>query len=82
MLKRCTDRKHPAFKNYGGRGITVCVEWRHDFAAFLKHVGPCPGPGYSIDRKENDGHYEPGNVRWATRQEQARNQRRPRKLGA
>lgn len=70
-VRRCHSSARSGFHRYGGRGIRVCDEWRHDFWAFLEHVGPCPGPGYSLDRIDNDGHYEPGNVRWATAAEQA-----------
>jgi len=77
MIQRCTNPKHPSWANYGGRGITVCERWLK-FENFLAGVGKRPREGLSIDRKNNDGHYEPGNVRWATRTEQ-NNNRRPRK---
>jgi hypothetical protein len=77
---RCFSATCPDFHNYGGRGVSMCVEWRDSFAAFFAHIGPLPGPGYSLDRINNDGNYEPGNVRWATRREQAFNTRRS--LGA
>ena len=76
MRNKCTNPNHTAYKWYGARGIGVCKRW-DDFAAFLEDVGEPPGPGYSLDRIENDGNYEPGNVRWATRSQQMRN-RRPR----
>lgn len=84
MIQRCLNTKLKCYKNYGGRGIRVCDEWRADFRCFLEHIGPRPSAGYSIDRINNDGHYEPGNVRWATRAEQNNNQRakRPRKVAA
>lgn len=61
--------------DYGGRGISICKRWVDSFEAFLADVGRRPGPGYSIDRKNNDRGYEPGNVRWATATQQMRNRR-------
>ena len=58
----------------------MCAEWLHDFAAFFDHVGPRPGPGYSIDRIDPDGDYAPGNVRWATALEQRHNRSRIRSV--
>lgn len=69
------DKNNISYSNYGGRGITVCDAWVHDFSAFLADVGARPSARYSIDRINNDGNYEPGNVRWATRTEQRRNNR-------
>ncbi len=74
MRARCLRPSHPSYKNYGGRGVTVCDEWE-SFEQFLQDVGRRPGPGYSIDRVDNDGGYEPGNVRWATVAQQAANKR-------
>ncbi len=79
MNARCANSTDP---NYGGRGITVCDRWRESFAAFLEDMGQKPEapPGrrryWSIDRIDNDGNYEPGNCRWATKTEQNRNTRR------
>lgn len=59
----------------------MCEEWRDDFSAFFAYVGPCPSK-YSLDRINNDGHYEPGNVRWATATQQAQNKRKSRRPNA
>jgi hypothetical protein len=72
--RRCHDPRNKSFADYGARGITMCDEWRNDFQAFLRDMGPCP-PGHSIDRINNDGPYAPDNCRWATRAQQRRNTR-------
>lgn len=75
MHARCTNPNAQGWKNYGGRGITVCPEWKV-FENFLRDMGECP-PGKSIDRyPNNDGNYAPGNCRWATNKEQAENKRK------
>lgn len=72
MIARCTQPSNPAFAYYKKRGITVCKRWRK-FENFLADMGERPSPKHTLDRKENNGNYEPGNVRWATKQEQANN---------
>lgn len=74
---RCENGSDPAFKWYGARGIQICERWLK-FENFYEDMGPRPGPEYSIDRKDNSGNYEPGNCRWATDVEQARNRRNNR----
>jgi hypothetical protein len=74
MIKRCHNPKAKKFPDYGGRGISVCDRWRRSFADFAADVGDRP-EGSSLDRKDNNGNYEPGNVRWATATEQSNNKR-------
>jgi hypothetical protein len=75
MLERCHNPNDAAYPNYGGRGITICAQWRESFVRFYHDVGPRPSPRPSLDRIDNDGNYEPRNVRWATSKEQTRNRR-------
>jgi hypothetical protein len=75
MLSRCYCKSNQDFHLYGERSILVCERWRNDFWAFVSDMGPRPSPKHSIDRYPNqNGNYEPGNVRWATQTEQCRNQ--------
>jgi hypothetical protein len=76
MFERCYNKHASGYERYGGRGIKVCKRWRDSYEAFYTDVGPRPSPKHSIDRfPNNDGDYEPGNVRWAAVKEQARNTR-------
>lgn len=73
---RCSNPRNPYFHNYGGRGIKMHSEWAASFPAFLAAVGERPSLLHTLERKDNDGPYAPGNVEWATKKEQARNQRK------
>ena len=73
--QRCDNPRNRNFHNYGGRGIRMSDEWAASFEVFFAEVGPRPGPEYSLDRLDTNGHYESGNCRWATDPEQRRNRR-------
>ena len=82
MKRRCLDADNPGYKNYGGRGIGIYTPWIKDFRAFYEYVSKLEHygePGRSIDRINNDGNYEPGNLRWATAKEQCNNKRQRQK---
>lgn len=74
MKGRCLNRKDSGYKDYGGRGITICARWRHSFQNFLRDMGEKP-PGMMLERINNNKGYERGNCKWATRKEQNRNKR-------
>lgn len=76
IIARCENPTHDKWKYYGGRGISVCAQWRSSYEDFLKDMGRRPHDKTSIDRINNNGNYEPGNCRWATQSEQMRNTRR------
>ena len=82
MLARCNNPNTKHYADYGGRGIRVFPEWLGDtgFETWLAHIGPKPGKSYSQDRIDGNKGYEPGNVRWATKIEQANNKRNNRLL--
>ena len=70
MKSRCLNPNNAYYSRYGGRGIGVCKRWLDSFRAFLEDVGPRPSANHSLGRIDNNGDYEPGNVRWETREEQ------------
>lgn len=73
---RCNNKNFKSYDNYGGRGIKICKQWEDSFVEFYKYVGARPSNKHSIDRIDNNKGYEPGNVRWATANIQATNNRR------
>jgi hypothetical protein len=74
MKDRCYSVKDKEYRNYGGRGIVVCQRWLESFEHFLTDMGQ-PPRGFSLDRIDNDGNYEPSNCRWASSAAQGRNRR-------
>lgn len=79
MRDRCRRKNHDQFKNYGGRGITVCDRWA-DFESFLEDMEPSWRHGRTLDRIDNDGNYTPENCKWSTQSEQLSNQRPKRSI--
>jgi hypothetical protein len=79
MRRRCQDPNNPAYPRYGGRGISVAPDFQ-TFEGFAAYMGQCP-EGLSLERKDNEGHYEPGNVYWADSKTQGRNKRNNRLIG-
>jgi len=86
--QRCNNPKAPGYADYGGRGITMCAEWANSFVEFVKYIEGLdsyaekianPDKKYTLDRIDNDGNYEPGNVRWATQTVQNHNQRKSKR---
>lgn len=75
MIHRCENANNKHFKDYGGRGISVCVRWKFSFKNFLADMGPKPSIKHSLDRIDNNGNYESKNCRWATKKQQSRNTR-------
>jgi hypothetical protein len=76
LKQRCLNKKNNHYKNYGARGILISQKWLYSFESFILDVGIAPSKNHSLDRINNDGNYEPGNCRWATREEQNNNSRR------
>lgn len=77
MRQRCLNPKAPNYQNYGGRGVHICARWLESFENFLADMGVRPA-GTTLERDETNQNYEPGNCRWATPKEQARNRRNNR----
>lgn len=74
MIERCYDKRHDSYRYYGGRGISVCQEWRDDFWVFVRDMGEKPDGCY-LDRTSSDGNYDPDNCRWASKEQQFSNVR-------
>lgn len=78
MIYRCYNPNHKSYSNYGARGIKVCDEWKNDpsnYITYVKQLSNAEKEGFSLDRIDNNSNYQPGNIRWATRQTQSINRR-------
>ncbi|MEG3078485.1 hypothetical protein R3F64_01275 [Halomonas sp. 5021] len=82
MKRRCYSQLDKRFADYGGRGISVCDQWRDSYEAFFSDMGLPPSMGHQIDREDNDGNYSPENCRWITRKGNSRNKRNSRNISA
>lgn len=80
MIERCHNPNNRSYRLYGARGISVCPRWRERVRNWYEDMWPRPSGAHSMDRIDNDGNYEPGNVRWATTKEQNRNKRTNRRI--
>lgn len=82
MIQRCTNPNVRSYRLYGARGIFVCQRWLESFNNFLADMGPRTSPAHTLERSDNSGNYEPGNCRWATKEEQGQNKRNNRLVTA
>ncbi len=80
MTSRCENPRDKSYARYGGRGIRVFPEWRASFVRFMADMGPRPSRKHTLNRIDNDGNYEPGNVEWASADRQSRNRSNTRIL--
>jgi hypothetical protein len=82
IKRRCFNKNDNRFKDYGGRGITVCKRWADNYQNFLSDMGLPPTRNHQIDRIDNNGNYEPSNCRWVTQTQNSRNKRNNRLITA